>query len=92
MKDVPSHMMKFIRKITKKKMKEATEEEGFEKNYRKQPSSKQNRQRVKKIKSLERKKRKTKSPEHLTVEEKNKKMKKRTPIIRARSNKKQIRL
>ena len=36
--------------------------------------------------------RKAKAPEHLNIDEKNKKMKGRTPVIRERSNKKQIHL
>ena len=96
MKDEPSHMMKFMKQVTKEKKVQAKEEgaidENVEKSYRKEITSKQNKQKSKQAKSVERKKRKLKSPEHLSVEEKNKKMKGRTPVIRERSSKKQIRL
>ncbi|MBN2479395.1 MAG: hypothetical protein JXA94_04130 [Parachlamydiales bacterium] len=92
MKDMPSHMMKFMRKVTKKTMNEVKEGE-FEKEYRKEPTtSKQNPQKVKqkkaKIKNMENQK----VPEHLSVDEKNKKMKLRTPQIRQRSHKSEIKI
>lgn len=91
MKDEPSHMMKFMRKVSKKKIQE-DEDEGYQESYRKEVSSKQNRQKVKKTKKIAKSQREKKTPEHLNINAKNKKMKHRTPKIRERSNKKQIRL
>jgi hypothetical protein len=81
MKDVPSHMMKFIRKVTKKNI-EAAEDESYKQEYRKEITSDNNKQKEKKKKILMRKERQERIPEHLTVEEKNRKMKKREPIMK----------
>jgi len=81
MKDVPSHMMKFIRKVTKKNI-EAAEDESYKKEYQKEIISDKNKQKLKKKKIITRQERQERTPEHLTVEEKNRKMKHREPIMK----------
>lgn len=90
MKDVPSHMMKFMRKMTKKAMNEVVEDEPFQENYRKEVTSKQNPQKVKKTKSKIKEKTKKHIPEDTTPEEKNRLMQERIPRMRERSHKKEI--
>lgn len=89
MKDVPSHMMKFMRKITKKAMQEV-EDESYKKKYKKEVISKKNPQRVKKTKAKVRKMRKEHIPEDLTPEEQNRLMEERIPRMRERSHKKEL--
>jgi hypothetical protein len=87
MKDVPHHMMKFMRKVIKKNIaSEEEEEEAGEELLKEQavpPSKKQNR---KKKKEAIKQTREARIPSDLTPEEKNKEFKKRTPIIRERSH------
>ncbi len=85
MKDIPGHMMKFMRKVTKKAMQEV-EDESYKKEYKKEVLSKKNPQRVKKTKSKVRKMRKEHVPEDLTPEEQNKLMNERVPRIKERKN------
>ena len=88
MKDVPHHMMKFMRKIIKKNIaSDEKEEEYAEEEILKEkavPSSK--KQNRKKKKEAIKKTREAHIPSDLTPEEKNKEFKKRTPIIRERSH------
>jgi hypothetical protein len=81
-----------MRKIAKKSTKEV-EDETYKKKYKKEVTSKQNRQKVKKRKSKIRKQKKMQIPEQTNPEEQNKIMKKgRIPRIRERSHKKEIHL
>lgn len=89
MKDAPSHMMKFIRKITKKAMEEA-EDDSFKKSYKKEVISKKNRQKVKKRKIKIKQMRREHIPQDLSPEEQNRLMKERTPRFRNRSHKCEI--
>lgn len=91
MKDVPSNMMKFMKKMAKKNMNEdKNADDSYKKEYKKETISKQNRQHVKKRKAKMRKMRNKHIPENLTPEERNKLMKGRTPRMRERSHKKEI--
>jgi len=98
MKDAPSNMMKFMKKVTKETMKEAAEKNETEQDnsikeeLKKEVTSKQNCQKVKKGKAKAKKQRKAKVPTHLSSDEKNKKMTKRIPKIRERSHKSEIHL
>ena len=89
MKDVPHHMMKFMRKIVKKsgnadeKDEDKYSEEEILKEKSVPPSKKQQR---KQKKEAIKKARENHIPSDLTPDEKNKELKKRTPIIRERSN------
>ncbi|MFA6119397.1 MAG: hypothetical protein WCT85_03295 [Parachlamydiales bacterium] len=81
MKDIPSHMMKFIKKVTRENIENA-EDESYKQEYKKEIISDKNIQKVKKAKETVRKERKMHIPEDLDVDEKNKKMKHREPIMK----------
>ena len=89
MKDAPSHMMKFMRKMNKNAPDENTDD-SYKKEYRKEITSKQNKQEVKQRKANMKKAREEHIPEDLTPEEQNCLMKKRTPRMRPRSHKAEI--
>jgi len=90
MKDAPSHMMKFMRKMSKKPIQKEVEDESYQKKYRKTVISKQNKQKVKKRKTLVKKSKKKQIPENLTPDEQNRLMEERIPRIRERSHKREI--
>jgi hypothetical protein len=92
MKDVPGHMMKFMRKMAKeaKEAKQTSEDTSYKKEYRKEIISKKNPQAHKKAKAQMKKERIEHIPQDLTPEEKNKMMEKRVPRMRPRSHKTQI--
>lgn len=83
MKDIPGHMMKFMRKVAKKAMNEV-EDVSYRKEYKKEIISKQNPQEVKKRKAKIRESRKQHIPQDASPEEQNRIMKERTPRIRQR--------
>lgn len=76
MKDIPNHMVKFIKKFEKE---ENPKKDEILEKYKQEPSKKQLR---KKRKEKQRKEKEQTINLPDTVEEKNKKMKKRIPIIR----------
>ena len=93
MKDIPSHMMKFMRKVTKKNINDQIEDdESYKKEYRKPILSKKNKQESKKKKTLMKQEVEAHIPKHLSIDEKNKKMKKRIPEFRERSHKMELRI
>ncbi|NGX56414.1 MAG: hypothetical protein K1060chlam5_00653 [Candidatus Anoxychlamydiales bacterium] len=89
MKDVPSHMMKFMKKINKENIQEVEDESVME-NYRKKPTSKQNKQKQKQLKAQKRKKGEIKPSIHKDKDERDKEMKKRVPEIRQRTHRKEV--
>lgn len=80
MKDVPHHMEKFLKDF---KMEESPKDNECLKEYKKKPSKKQIKKQKKESLKKE-KKEKVSMPD--TIEIKNKKMKKRTPVIRKNSH------
>jgi hypothetical protein len=89
MKDIPGHMMKFMRKVLKNSTQDINDE-SYKENYKKEITSKQNHQKVKKRKNIIKKTRRDHIPQDLTPDEKNKLMKERTPRMRERSHKTEI--
>lgn len=81
MKDIPHHMADFIKNYSKQD--NPTEDKVLEEFEKEHPT----RQMKKQKKDEKRKEKIEKIPEPLTPEECNKKMKKRTPIMRERSHK-----
>ena len=89
MKDAPSHMMKFMKKIKDNPIEEVEDESVME-NYRKEVISKKNPQKKKQLKAEKRKAGKKKPSIHKSKEQQNKEMKKRIPEIRPRATKKKL--
>jgi hypothetical protein len=87
MKDVPHHMMKFLKKIAKETpKKESSQEE--DNLFKKEVAQKKSSDQEKKQRKLEEKKEKlARIPSDPTPEERNRKMKKRVPIRKDRSMK-----
>ena len=84
MKDIANNMTKFMKKVMKEKEEEEVPEEIKKKEYNKPKAKSQ----IKKQKKINRRKAKLKrAPVPKSVDEQNKEMKERTPIIRDRSNK-----
>ena len=86
MKDIPHHMMKFLKKYSNEPISDELnkeEEKAIEKQKHITPSKTEEKKLKKEAQT---KLEKDHIPEELTPEEKNKLMKKRTPIIRKRSN------
>lgn len=82
MKDVPHNLSKFLKQVAKHESPSGEEE--LKKAQTQKPSEKQ----IKKQKKFSQKKtQKQHSPQMPTVEEKNHKMKKRTPVFRKRAHK-----
>lgn len=84
MKDVPHHMLKFIKSFSKE---ENPKEDTSLKEYRKPMPE---RQKKKQKKAKKRKEKLKRTPKIDSPETRNKKMKKRTPKIRERSHKTNI--
>lgn len=83
MKDVPHHMMKFMRKVSKPE--EQGPETYQEKKAFRKPSSKTQEKKQKKARM--KKERDTRTVDFETEAERNKEMKKRVPIIQLRAHK-----
>jgi hypothetical protein len=84
MKDAPSHMMKFMKKMKNNPIEEV-EDESVMQNYRKEVISKKNPQKKKQLKAEKRKAGKKKPSIHKSKQERNIEMIKRVPEIRQRS-------
>lgn len=80
MKDLPHHIKKLNRKVIRSIHRSEMEEEAYnlEMNH---PHQQTERQIKKQAKEAIRQEKKAHVPEHLTPEEKNKKMKHRTPVF-----------
>ncbi len=84
MKDLPHHIKKLVRKITRSYRREEMENTSWEAELKKPQTIKQQKKQAKKARKEEKENR---LPHPKEPEERNKEMKKRTPEIRDRDSK-----